>query len=325
MAWDSVPWFTEGGAEHSSEIARVLAYAAFGGAEGIIGAGDLQVRALAAPAAAVNVLPGACAILNRAAGGAYQAYAARLPSADQVPVAATGVSSRSDLVIARIENPNSAGETWPLPSDPKIGPYIHTRIVSNVPPTTTSIRQVRPGDSAITLARIDIPANTSTITQGMVKDLREMGNPRSRRRLYTASPAGDQNWAGNSVGQWVAWPPAAHWSVEVPLWATKARIVLTLAGVQALRSGVWGASAWKLGTRQGQSVQFDTGTTDGSERLHLISADTVTLPAEFRGTVQHLNGMISLDDNNPGTLQADVVTTCIADIEWVEDPYEDET
>ncbi|MGW1275483.1 hypothetical protein ACWD4V_00805 [Streptomyces tsukubensis] len=325
MSWDSVPWFTEGGAEHSSEVARLLAFAAFAGSQGVVGAGDLRVRALASPAAAVTVYPGACAILNRAPGGAYQAYAARLPSADQIPVAATGAAKRSDLVVARIENPYSAGETWPLPGDPKTGPYIYSRIISNVPGTTTDVRQVRPNDSAITLARIDIPANTSSITQTMIKDLREMVNPRARRRLYTASPSGDQNWAGNSKGTWVAWPAAARWTVEVPPWATKGRIVLTLAGVQVLRAGVWGSSAWKLGTVQGQSVMLDTGKADGSERLHLISADTIAIPSAMRGTVQTLSGMIALDDDNAGTLQADRATTCILDVDWAEDPTEDET
>ncbi|MEU8540914.1 hypothetical protein AB0C52_13155 [Streptomyces sp. NPDC048717] len=323
--WDTVPWFTEGGAEHSSQVARLLAFAAFGGSEGVVGASDLQVRALSSPAAAVSVRSGACAVLNRAAGGGYQAYAARLPSGDQVAVAATGASKRSDLVVARIENPFAPGESWGHPADAKVGPYVFTRVISGVPSTTTSVRQVRPGDSAITLARIDIPANTSSITQSMIKDMRDMVSPRSRRRLYTSSPGSDQNWAGNSKGQWVQWPAAARWTVEVPPWATKARIMLTLAGVQVMRGGVWGASAWKLGSIQGQSVNLDTGKSDGSERLHLISADTITVPAAMRGTVQTLSGMISLDDDNPGVLQADIATTCILDVEWVEDPTEDET
>ncbi|MFJ4342693.1 hypothetical protein [Streptomyces sp. NPDC088915] len=323
--WDTVPWFTEGGAEHSSEVARVLAYAAFAGGEGIVGAGDLQVRAVSTPAAAVSVLPGACAVLNRATGGKYQAYVARLPSSDQVPVAATGVSKRSDLIVARIENPYSSGETWPLPSNPKTGPYVFTRVISNVPPTTTSVRQIRPGDSAITLARIDIPANTSSITQSMIKDLRDMVNPRARRRLYTDSPAGDENWAGTTKWQWVAWPPTSRWTVEIPPWATKARIVLTLSALQILKGGVWGSFAWKLGPLQGESITFDTGATDGSERRNMIAADTISIPTTMRGTVQPLVSMMAMDNDQPGVFQADVTTSFIADVEWVEDPYEDES
>ncbi|WP_435060380.1 hypothetical protein [Streptomyces sp. bgisy060] len=325
MAWDSVPWFTEGGAEHSSEVARLLAYAAFAGGEGVVGTGDLQVRALPSPAAAVNIYTGACAILNKAPGGRYQAYAARLPVADQVPVAATGATKRSDLVVARIENPHSVGETWPQPSDPKVGPYVYTRIISNVPSTTTNVRQIRPSDSAITLARIDLPANTSSVTQAMIKDLREMVAPRSRRRLYTSSPLGDQNWPGNAKGTYAPWPPAASWTVEIPPWATKGRIMLTIAGVQVLRGGVWGFCAWQLGAIRSESVVLDTGKADGSERIHLISADTITIPTSMRGTVQPLRGLIALDDDNAGTLQADVATTCILDVDWAEDPTEDET
>lgn len=326
MPWDSVPWFTEGGAEHTSEVARLLAYAAFGGAEGIVGSGDLQVRALTSPGAAVRVTTGACAILNRAPGATYQAYAGRMPTSDQVSIASTGVSARSDLIIARVENPYSAGEPWPNPSNPKVGPYIYTRVISGVPKTTTSVRQVRANDSAITLARIDIPANTSSITQAMIKDLREMGRPRRERRLYTASPSGDENWAGNSGGAWVKWPPSARWSVEVPSWATKVRIVMNIAGTQVLDGGVWCANAWQLGSSiMGQSVQIDTGQPDGSQRVHMICADTRAIPSSMRGTVQQLSSLIWLDSAEAGRLQADVVTTAIADVEWVEDPYEDET
>ncbi|WP_030372348.1 hypothetical protein [Streptomyces rimosus] len=315
MSWDSVPWFTEGEAEHSSEVARLLAYAAFGGAQGVVGAGDLQVRALATPGAAVQVLPGACAITNRATGSAYQSYAARLPVGEQAPIAATGSAARSDLVVARVENPFSYGETWPNPSDPKVGPYIFTRVISGVPKTTTSVRQIRPSDSAITLARIDIPANTSSITQAMVKDLRRMVRPRKDRSIHTASPNGNQNWYGDK-GVWHQWPAMARWQVDVPEWATQARITMTIAGTQVIDGNVWGGCAFRVGDQQGQSVQFEST----SARINLISADTLPIPAAMRGTTQWLEALILLDKKLPGWLQADVVTTAIADVEWAETP-----
>ncbi|MER7759478.1 hypothetical protein [Streptomyces sp. NPDC097619] len=326
MTWDSVPWFVEGGAEHSSEVARLLAFASFGGAEGIVGSTSLQVKSLSAPAARIQVRHGACAILDRSDGSSYQAYAARTINNDEVAVAATGPAARSDLVIARIENPYTYGETWPNPQNPAVGPYVHTRILSGVPKTTTSVRQIRPQDSAITLARIDIPPNTNAITQAMIRDLRQMVNPRQDRRLYTTSPLGDQTWPGNSKGTWVAWPPMARWTIEVPPWAVRARIRMDILGTQVIGGGVWGACAWKLGSSvQGQSVQIDTARSDGSQRINMMSADTVRIPPAMRGTVQTLSALVQLDSNNAGILQADVVTTGVADVQWVEDPDEDET
>lgn len=315
MAWDSVPWFVEGGAEHSSEVTRLLSYAAFGGGEGIVGSADLQARALQTPAAAVQVMPGACAILNRAAGSSYQAYAARLPSADSIPIAATGVAARSDLIVARIENPYSYGETWPNPTDPKTGPYVFTRVISGVPNTTTNVRQVRPNDSAITLARIDIPANTSSITQAMIKDLRQLVIQRKDRDIYTASPSNEQTWAGNK-GSWVQWPPVARWQVTVPTWATKAKAVMNLAGVQVINGYVWGGCAFRIGTETGQSVWFEATTS----RINAISADTLTIPKALRGTTVWLESMIFLDSKLPGIVQADTATTAVADVEWYQTP-----
>lgn len=324
MPWDSVPWFTEGGAEHSSEVARLMAYAAFGGAEGVVGAGDLQVKALTAPTAAVQVTTGACAIVNRAAGSPYQAYAARLPTGDQVLIAATGVSARSDLIVARIENPYSFGETWPDPSNPKVGPYVFTRVISGVPKTTTSVRQVRPNDSAITLARIDIPANTASITQGMIKNLREMVRPRRERVLYTAFPSTLSSLT-YSDNKWHNWPgEPARWSIDVPLWATRVKIITTLAGFRLTRSDVFARMQNVLGTVLGQDTGIDDDQGTGTRRSTIVLADNFAVPAAMRGTAQNLFLQTYMTKSESGDVSVDSNTSIVADVEFVEAPDEDE-
>ncbi|MFF8789234.1 hypothetical protein [Streptomyces sp. NPDC015125] len=321
--WDSVPWFTEGGAEHSSEVARLLAFAAFGGAQGVVGSGDLAVRALSSPAAQVQVRSGACAILNRAAGSTYQAYAGRLPSSDTVNVAATGASARSDLVIARVENPYSAGETWPNPSDPTVGPYVFTRIVSNVPKTTTNIRQVRPGDSAITLARLDIPANTSTITQAMIRDLRDMVSPRRERVLYTAFP-GSLTTLAYSDNKWHNWPGAANWDIDVPSWATRAKIVMTFAGFRMTRSDVFARMQTKFGSMLGQDTYIDDDSGSNTRRSTIVLADNLAISSSIRGTTQKLTVQTYMYRSETGDVSVDSGTSIVADVEFVESPDEEE-
>ncbi|MFI9078808.1 hypothetical protein ACIGW8_20415 [Streptomyces sioyaensis] len=321
--WDSVPWFTEGGAEHSSEVARLLAFAAFGGAQGVVGSGDLAVRALSSPAAQVQVRSGACAILNRAAGSTYQAYAGRLPSSDTVNVAATGASARSDLVIARVENPYSAGETWPNPSDPTVGPYVFTRIVSNVPKTTTNIRQVRPGDSAITLARLDIPANTSTITQAMIRDLRDMVSPRRERVLYTAFP-GSLTTLAYSDNKWHNWPGAANWDIDVPSWATRAKIVMTFAGFRMTRSDVFARMQTKFGSMLGQDTYIDDDSGSNTRRSTIVLADNLDISSSIRGTTQKLTVQTYMYRSETGDVSVDSGTSIVADVEFVESPDEEE-
>lgn len=326
MPWDSVPWFTEGGAEHSSEVARLLAYAAFAGAEGIIGNSDLQVKALSTPGSSVQVTTGACAILNRAAGAKYQAYAARLPSADTVNVAATGATARSDLVIARIENPYSYGETWNQPADPAVGPYVFTRIISGVPNTTKRVKQVRPGDSAITLARIDIPANTSTITQSMIKDLREMANPRRRRVVRALRGTWDTpDEVGNTkYPSWEEFPNGARWDIEVPEWATSATIMATWAQLdQRNAKDSYGRLRVAFGSVVTPETRFHNDYTGNAQRHTFVGGGTVSIPSSMRGNVYDAVLEGCGESGYTGVLEADGGAAVFLDVEFVEDPTED--
>ncbi|MFI7299246.1 hypothetical protein ACWCY6_17460 [Streptomyces sp. 900105755] len=323
MAWDSVPWFTEGGAEHSSEVARLLAYAAFGGAQGVVGSGDLAVKALSSPAAQIQVRPGACAIINRATGSTYQAYAGRLPTSDTVNVAGTGTSARSDLVVARVENPYSYGETWPNPSDPVVGPYIFTRIISGVAKTVTDVRQVRPNDSAITLARIDIPANTSAITQAMIKDLRDMVSPRRDRRLYTAFPDSLSTLA-YSDNKWHNWPGVASWDIDVPSWATRAKIVMTFAGFRMTKADVFARMQTKFGSLLGQDTGIDDDQGNNTRRSTIVLADNYAITSALRGTTQTLSVQTYMYKSPTGDVSVDANTSIIADVEFVESPDDEE-
>ncbi|MFI1012675.1 hypothetical protein [Streptomyces sp. NPDC020965] len=326
MPWDSVPWFTEGGAEHSSEVARLLAYAAFAGAEGIIGGSDLQVRALSSPAAGVQITTGACAILNRASGGKYQAYAARLPSADQINIAATGSSARSDLIVARIENPYSYGETWPHPNDPANGPYVFTRAISGVPRTTTRVKQVRAADSAIALARIDIPAHTSSITQGMIKDLREMASPRRRRvvRALRGVWTSPDEVGNTKYPAWEEFPNGARWDIEVPEWATSATIMATWAGLdQRNARDSYGRLRVKLGSVATSETRFHCDFTGSHQRFTFVGGGTVSIPSSMRGNVYDAVLEGCGESGYTGVLEADGGAAVFLDVEFVEDPTED--
>ena len=327
--WDGVPWFTEGGAQHSSEIARLLAHVAFGGAEGIVGSRDLQIKALSTPEAAVRAMAGACAIRNRALGSTYQAYAARLPVPDEVEIAATGASKRSDLIVARVENPYSYGETWPQPTDVEAGPYIFTRVISGVPATTTSVRQVRPNDSAITLARIDMPESTSTVTQDMIKDLREMAQPRRRRVVRALRGVwSTPDEVGNThYTNWEEFPNGARWQLEVPEWATRATLMATWAGLdQRNAKDSYGHLRAVLGAEATDMTNYNCYWVGSAQRHTLVGGGDIAIPSSMRGGVYDLvlQGCGSSDSSVTGVLEADGGAAVFADVEFVEDPDEDE-
>ncbi|MBG7704911.1 hypothetical protein HCJ76_44320 [Streptomyces sp. MC1] len=232
MTWDGIPWFVEGTAA-SEETLRLVVEAAACGGEGVVGPADLLVTALDAPGDAVQVAPGAMVVKRRAAtGGGNQSYAARMPTPEQVDIEPTGTDGgRSDLIIARVEDPYG-GETWPAPEDPTVGPYVFTRVISDVPPGTTSVLDVDPDSTAITLARLDIPVSTSAITAAMVTDLRQMARPRSQTsRRYVPGAWSTPDDVGPVTDTWEAFPLGATWTEKVPEWATHVAVHAVITGL----------------------------------------------------------------------------------------------
>lgn len=234
MTWDSVPWFVGGGAQHSPEVARVLAYASLGGAEGIVSPGDCKVATLAVPGSSVRVLTGAVIIPNRAAGGSQQTYVGRNPTEDVVPIAATGSGSgRNDLVIARVEDSNMPGESWAKPSNVAAGPYIFTRVLSNVPASAVANNAAAraylqsKGYSAVPLAAVILPSNTATITASYIRDLRNLARPRSERKILMSNPTAEVAMNNELGAVWPDYRPI----VSVPTWATEAYVIATLSSI----------------------------------------------------------------------------------------------
>lgn len=231
MALDGVPWAIGGDAEHGPSVARQLAYLATNGNEGIVGPGDLKVTALPVAGAGVQVAAGGASILNRVSS--QEAYTVRNPNADttSVKIAATGSSGgRSYLVICRVDNPYVDGNAQ-VPADAAKGPYDRFDVIAGVPAGTTRLQDIAQyaGVSAITLARIDLPASTGTVTSGMITDLRVLANP--HETTIVSANLGTVTGTMNSTA-YQAFPPYQP-TVDVPIWATHARVDVTISQVSA--------------------------------------------------------------------------------------------
>lgn len=328
MSWDSVPWFVGGGAEHSPEVARLLAYAATGGAEGIVTAEGLKVSPLAVPGGGVRVDPGAALIRNRAAGGDLQTYVARNPTTDTVTIAATGSGSgRTDLIVAQIEDPFMAGEPWQEPTDPKVGPYVYTRVISNVPAGTKRLQDVSgyEGRSAITLARVTLPASTSTVTAGMITDLRPLARPRTERKMTTVFPTGAKT-AGNKLPttSYAPWPltSAQRPAVQVPEWATRIDIVIHISGALFTKSGSTADTVAGVRTVFGTTTPAENGiliqdVSDTDGRYHYTVIGSHTIPASMRGTTQYIEPQ-AVRSAGTGNWYADYQTSVVVDWQFSE-------
>jgi len=324
MAWDPVPFWIGGGAIHSDAVVRLLADYGVNDSEGILRAGDLKVSALSTPGASVQVATGACSMLGRGSSQANEAYVARMATLDTIGIAATGAGAgRSDLVIGRVEDPNIAGSGWSAPQNVSAGPYMFTRVISGVPNTTRSVLDLNLGYTAVTLARIDIPASTSAITNAMIVDLRKMASPKKDRRLYTVNPGTVYNLTSASYVNW----GFGLWQIDIPTWAVRAVLVARVDGARLDRltssSGgngtANGAFRVALGSLVTQAAAYDqeTSYTNVVGRFSLGAGDTVAIPANLRGTTQTLSLQGNKSNGNKN-IYADTASFGSVDIEFQE-------
>lgn len=284
---DSTPWFVGGGAQHSPEVARAVAYAATGGAEGIVEPGGLKVAPLAVPGTSVRVIAGSAILRNRYPGGGEQSYIVRAPVQETLAVTATGSSGgRSDLVVARVLDPQYEGSA---PADPVAFEYARLAIIQGVPASTTRAADLSLGYPAIELARIDLPASTGTVTAAMIKDLRRLAQPRSSRVLRMGTPAAEAQLTAAGGQVWTSYRP----TIEIPDWATHMSMLVHLTSIWHQGASVMGNLLLTVGTGGSRWATLDEpyhfdDTTGGGERAGLTLGVEGALPSALRGTPQVL-------------------------------------
>lgn len=328
--WDPTPWFIGGGALHSPEVARLLPYALINDTEGIVGVNDLKVQPLAVPGGSVRVAPGAAIVPNRSTGGSQQAYIGRNPTDDVVAIAPTGSGAgRTDMIVARVEDPFAAGTPWQEPADPTDAQYIFTRVISNVgaaavaSPTAARNYLRDNGFSAIPLGAVILPVSTATVTDTMIKDLRKVARPRTDRQLRTrAFVEGETEVLTSTAANGEYWPNnTAGWDVDVPEWATYAKIVVTVGSVLFPPGSSYGILWATLGADivPTQTVRFDSPNAAGNSRFSLTIADDISVPASLRGTTQSLQVRGKIDGGTTGARPVlDWASSLSFDIEFQE-------
>jgi hypothetical protein len=319
------------GQTNDAILARLQLQAATSGAEGVVGAGDLVVSATSTPGSSVLISSGACVVLGKEAAfqGAYFGFNV---GNETLPITATGGGGgRSDLIVARVEDPTVAGTPWT--HDPATDSLIYARVIEDVDPATTTA----PDDqSAIALARIDIPVSTSTITQAMITDLRSaddnvtVANGRAQRALRVQRGVNPVDFAGNITASYENFPDLV-WTVVVPSWATQVQVV-----------GHWGQMMFQnsdgSGDAQGHMrVHLGVGGTDiytvasiynfnintgNAQRVSMFTADQIAVPAALRGQTCSLSMQVQ-GGGTAGRLKADDAANFYVDLEFLEIPVVD--
>ncbi|WP_327297780.1 MULTISPECIES: hypothetical protein [unclassified Streptomyces] len=296
------------GATHSARVLRMMTRNLAWSNQGVIEGNDLKVRQLTTPGAGVRVGDGAATLMG-AMSRSQGAYTQTNVGDSTVPIAPTGASARNDLLVLRVQDPEYEGVLDPAKDD--IGFF---DVIPGVSSTATTAPA---GMTAIGLARIQIPANTATITDGMIKDVRKIANPRRERRLLTAFPNA-MSQLTYSDNKWHTWPTAASWSVTIPPWAATATLMVTIAGLRMSKANVFARMQTSIGGDLGQDTYIDDNQGSAIRRQTVMIADTVTISAGQRGTTQSLKLSTYMYKSETGDLSVDVGTSIVADLEFVE-------
>ena len=309
MTFDPKPWFIGlEGVKHSAEVARMLAWSATNGASGIITPTDLRVRALNVPGGGVRIAPGGFVVESKYAGASQQSYMGRAPTETTIDIPATGSSGGATrYIVARINDPDYPGG-GDIPADPNSATYALPVVVSSLSSSRTEIP----------LAKIKQPANTGTITQSMITDLREVANPRTlpvnRSRplnladvetLSRTDPTGER-FPDSGGGQ----------NIDIPTWATRAIIETRWLQVNEPSGNAYGAIWVEYGPLDSggdyreystQRFLWNTGASNDSARNTWDVSDDVYIPKALRGTSQvfSMRGYLKEASSNAARPQMD--------------------
>ncbi len=318
MALDPVPYFTgQDGVRHSAEVVRAALYASTNGAEGVSGVSDLKVQAQPVPNNTVRVIPGGALLLNRYAGAGGQSYALRNATATDVTITATGSSGgRTDLLVARVFDTQYEGTP---PVDANAFQYSRLAVIEGVPSNTKSARDLNLAYPAVALAKITIPANTATITNAMITNLRRVAQPRRDRAMRAVFPS-----LRHAIpGSYNSWPItlAQRPLIYVPEWATNIDIIGHISGAKFEKGNavdfVAGIRTGFAGTEPGQNGIIVQDAEDTNGRYHYSVVGSHKIPAQFRGTDQYIN-LQAQRTGSTGNVYADYQTSVIIDWEFSE-------
>lgn len=241
---------------------------------------------------------------------------------NSLTIAATGGSPRSDMIVARVEDPTFAGSPW---SGSVTAETIFPRVISGVSSSAT----VPPGgQSAIALARVDMPASTSVVLQSYIHDLRYMINARRQKSELQAAGSSTVAWTLGTTA--TAWPSLATWQVAIPSWATGVKMRWVLGNVVY----VGGGTNWARGnvgpvfgtsvTSPNQAfpttlVSVNTASTTYEVMGIYGSADT-SVSTALRGTTQTLQFAQTTDGTQTGIIDVTEGSVFIVELEFIQLP-----
>ncbi len=299
---------TDGGSHPAALVRRFQQMVALGN-EGIDAGADLKVRQTATASTSIIVGPGNGVVRGRASASQGTYFVSNPDDHTKGPDVVPSVASvQHYLVVLRVRDPAYEGT-----ADPNLN--MNTiEVVSTALGGTT----LAAGTTGIVLARLEVPANTTTITAAMIVDLRKMANPRRQRTLtpvFIPTTPVDPLEAAVDVRE--NWPDAATLQVAIPIWATLMYVMTTISGVSTRTGNTHGDSRTLVGTAATQAIAWNHDWVGTTQRISVISGGGFHIAAAARGTTQTMR-TDAVRRNTTGTLEANGGTTVFFDYEFVE-------
>jgi len=307
------------GALMSSALARRETYTATSAANGITSPGDLKVTALDTPGVGVQISAGGGVVLNRYQATPSESYVVSNPSVHIVPsgdMPGSNPSPQSYILAIVIGDPefSQVGHPFMGVDDPPVGEeatfeYVRAVLVPVAAAATTIAGAAYP---YLALARIDIPASTTTITNAMIVDLRKVARPMTDRTTVRAiGPGSVQTLTAADPG--VVFPSTATWSVEVPSWATHADIIANLEGVrmEGTPNSFTGVALVRLGTVDIANLNINE---DADVYRGLTLGGEAAIPLAMRGTTQTLSMRAYRSAGSTGNMQVSSTATAFVQL-----------
>lgn len=315
------------GAVTSSALIRRGEYAALSAAEGVVNATDLKVTQLAVPGNGLLISSGNAVITNRyqtdpnetyvvANAGTHEVLSTEMPTSQP--------TDKSYLVLVTVGDPefSQVGHPWMTSDvlDPtEAADYVYVRPwILEVAPGTSSFASLGLDYPAYALARIDIPASTTTITNSMITDLRDLASPRSKLEIVQATGVATTLTSVNPTYQ--RFPNVAAGSIKIPDWATTAKITGFVEGVRLTSSALAILRPYIEGTTLVgfQTNAYESATvTNGARRTYSVGGkiDVTSVAGQTKNfSVQ----AAAYDAGNASKVLTDTATTVVLQVYFEE-------
>jgi hypothetical protein len=329
VAFDNTGWLIDG-VLTKSELARRAQYAATGGADGVVGVGDLKVLPLSSPGNGVRISVGGATILNRYTTPVNQAYVVSNPTietVDSTRMPASNPSARSHLVVATVGDPqySATGHPWMLATDPPAGhandfQYVRSHIIANVPSTTKRFEDLGLNYPGLALARLDIPGGSTTYNTANIIDLRYLSQQRSQDVQWTADTGAADNLTVTTPLTYEYWPDASDKAVDIPAWATVCYVDGWINGFYQ-NSATTTRARVRIGSNS--MAQFTASSKYNNNtigRQNVPIGGKISIPSAYRGTTQSFQMSATVEDAaSQGKLTTDAWTNCSIHLRFVEE------